>query len=345
MGAESFTDKMPPMPKEYLRPEPLENEHSFRALRPRSLDEFVGQDKVKERLRIYIQAARERGEPLDHVLLLSPPGLGKTTLAYIIAQELGVRIQVSSGPAIERPGDLAAILTHLEKGDIFFIDEIHRLRRQVEEVLYPAMEEWKLDIVIGEGPHARSIRLDLAPFTLIGATTREGLLTAPLRDRFEVIFRLEYYSPEELAEIIRRAGERLGIEVSPEGAMELASRSRGTPRIALRLLKRARDVAQVEGKGIVDLKVARRTLELLGIDDEGLDPLDRKILEIIIDRFDGGPVGLETLSAALGEDKDTVMEFYEPYLIAKGFLRRTPQGRVATEKAYQHLGKPAAKLF
>ncbi|NOX45052.1 MAG: Holliday junction branch migration DNA helicase RuvB [Caldiserica bacterium] len=336
---------MAPMPGNLLRPEPQEPEGTLRALRPRTLDEFVGQERIKERLRIYIRAARERGEPLDHVLLLSPPGLGKTTLAHIIAHELGVRIQVSSGPAIERPGDLAAILTHLRRGDVFFIDEIHRLRRQVEEVLYPAMEDWKIDIVIGEGPHARSIRLDLAPFTLIGATTREGLLTAPLRDRFEVVFRLEYYRPEELAEIVRRAGTRMGLEVTPDGALELASRSRGTPRIALRLLRRARDLAQVEGEGVVDLPIARRTLELLGIDHEGLDSLDRKILEVIIDRFDGGPVGIETLAAALGEDKDTVMEFYEPYLIAKGFLRRTPQGRMATEKAYRHLGRPTASLF
>ena len=336
---------MAPMPGNLLRPEPQEPEGTLRALRPRTLEEFVGQERIKERLRIYIRAARERGEPLDHVLLLSPPGLGKTTLAHIIAHELGVRIQVSSGPAIERPGDLAAILTHLRRGDVFFIDEIHRLRRQVEEVLYPAMEDWKIDIVIGEGPHARSIRLDLAPFTLIGATTREGLLTAPLRDRFEVVFRLEYYRPEELAEIVRRAGTRMGLEVTPEGALELAARSRGTPRIALRLLRRARDLAQVEGEGVVDLPIARRTLELLGIDHEGLDSLDRKILEVIIDRFDGGPVGIETLAAALGEDKDTVMEFYEPYLIAKGFLRRTPQGRMATEKAYRHLGRPTASLF
>ena len=336
---------MAPMPGNLLRPEPQEPEGNLRALRPRTLEEFVGQERIKERLRIYIRAARERGEPLDHVLLLSPPGLGKTTLAHIIANELGVRIQVSSGPAIERPGDLAAILTHLRRGDVFFIDEIHRLRRQVEEVLYPAMEDWKIDIVIGEGPHARSIRLDIAPFTLIGATTREGLLTAPLRDRFEVVFRLDYYRPEELAEIVRRAGARMGLEVTPEGALELASRSRGTPRIALRLLRRARDLAQVEGEGVVDLPIAQRTLELLGIDHEGLDSLDRKILEVIIDRFDGGPVGIETLAAALGEDKDTVMEFYEPYLIAKGFLRRTPQGRIATEKAYRHLGRPTAQLF
>ncbi len=333
------------MARDWLRRDLMEGDQALRVLRPRTLDEFVGQERIKERLRIYIQAAKERGEPLDHVLLLSPPGLGKTTLAHIIANELGVRIQVSSGPAIERPGDLAAILTHLEAGDVFFVDEIHRLRRQVEEVLYPAMEEWKLDIVLGEGPHARSIRLDLAPFTLVGATTREGMLTAPLRDRFEVIFRLEYYKPEELAEIIRRAGERLGLEVTPEGALELAARARGTPRIALRLLRRARDMAQVQGKGVLDQEIARRTLELLGIDHEGLDALDRRILEVIIDRFDGGPVGLETLAAALGEDKDTLLEFYEPYLISKGFLRRTPQGRVATEKAYQHLGRSTASLF
>ncbi len=333
------------MAKDWLRRDLMEGDQALRVLRPRTLDEFVGQERIKERLRIYIQAAKERGEPLDHVLLLSPPGLGKTTLAHIIANELGVRIQVSSGPAIERPGDLAAILTHLEAGDVFFVDEIHRLRRQVEEVLYPAMEEWKLDIVLGEGPHARSIRLDLAPFTLVGATTREGMLTAPLRDRFEVIFRLEYYKPEELAEIIRRAGGRLGLEVTPEGALELAARARGTPRIALRLLRRARDMAQVQGKGVLDQEIARRTLELLGIDHEGLDALDRRILEVIIDKFDGGPVGLETLAAALGEDKDTLLEFYEPYLISKGFLRRTPQGRMATEKAYQHLGRSTASLF
>ena len=336
---------MAPMSKEWLYPEERGFEKNFRTLRPQTLNEFVGQEKIKERLRIYIQAAKERGEPLDHVLLLSPPGLGKTTLAHIIANELGVRIQISSGPAIERPGDLAAILTHLKRGDVFFIDEIHRLRRQVEEVLYPAMEEWKLDIVLGEGPHARSIRLDLAPFTLIGATTREGLLTAPLRDRFEVVFRLDYYTPEELAEIIRRAGERMRLEVTSEGALELAARARGTPRIALRLLRRARDLAQVEGNGVVDQGIARRTLELLGIDHEGLDSLDRKILEVIIDRFEGGPVGIETLAAALGEDKETVTEFYEPYLIAKGFLRRTPQGRIATEKAYQHLGRTTTGLF
>jgi len=329
----------------FLKPETEHVDQSLRALRPTLLDEFVGQEGIKRRLRIYIEAAKARGEPLDHVLLLSPPGLGKTTLAHIIAHEMGVNIKVSSGPAIERPGDLAAILTRLSPGDVFFIDEIHRLRRQVEEVLYPAMEEYKLDIVLGEGPHARSLRLDLAPFTLVGATTREGLLTSPLRDRFEVTFRLEFYTPQELSEIIRRAGARLGVKVSEEGAWELATRARGTPRIALRLLRRARDVAQVAKAPLIDRELARRTLDMLGIDEEGLDGLDRRILEVIIDRFDGGPVGLETLAAALGEDRDTISEVYEPYLIARGFIRRTPQGRQATEKAYRHLGRSSQSLF
>jgi len=329
----------------FLKPETEYVDQSLRALRPTLLDEFVGQEGIKRRLRIYIEAAKGRGEPLDHVLLLSPPGLGKTTLAHIIAHEMGVNIKVSSGPAIERPGDLAAILTRLSPGDVFFIDEIHRLRRQVEEVLYPAMEEYKLDIVLGEGPHARSLRLDLAPFTLVGATTREGLLTSPLRDRFEVTFRLEFYTPQELSEIIRRAGARLGVEVSEDGAWELATRARGTPRIALRLLRRARDVAQVASAPCVDGDLAKRTLDMLGIDEEGLDGLDRRILEVIIDRFDGGPVGLETLAAALGEDRDTISEVYEPYLIARGFIRRTPQGRQVTEKAYRHLGRTSTSLF
>jgi Holliday junction DNA helicase RuvB len=314
-------------------------------LRPRTLEEFVGQKKVKERLKVYIQAAKARGEPLDHVLLLSPPGLGKTTLAHIIAHEMGVKIKVSSGPALERPGDLAAILTHLSPGDILFVDEIHRLRPQVEEILYPAMEDWKLPIVLGEGPHARCIELPLAPFTLIGATTREGLLTTPLRDRFEVVFRLDFYRPEELAEILVRAAQRLGIGIETEAAWELAQRARGTPRIALRLLRRARDVAQVQGLSTITHGVAQETLRMLGIDEEGLDELDRRILEVMIDRFDGGPVGLETLSAALGEDPETISELYEPYLIALGFIRKTPQGRVATERAYAHLGRPFPRLL
>ncbi len=333
------------MPNRWLDPRAELTEPQLRTLRPRTLEEFVGQEKVKERLKVYIQAAKARGEPLDHVLLLSPPGLGKTTLAHIIAHEMGVKIKVSSGPALERPGDLAAILTHLSPGDILFVDEIHRLRPQVEEILYPAMEDWKLPIVLGEGPHARCIELPLAPFTLIGATTREGLLTTPLRDRFEVVFRLDFYRPEELAEILLRAAQRLGIGIEPEAAWELAQRARGTPRIALRLLRRARDVAQVQGLSTITHAVAQETLRMLGIDEEGLDELDRRILEVMIDRFDGGPVGLETLSAALGEDPETISELYEPYLIALGFIRKTPQGRVATERAYTHLGRPFPRLL
>jgi Holliday junction DNA helicase RuvB len=333
------------MPNRWLDPRAELSEPQLRTLRPRTLEEFVGQEKVKERLRVYIQAAKARGEPLDHVLLLSPPGLGKTTLAHIIAHEMGVKIKVSSGPALERPGDLAAILTHLSPGDILFVDEIHRLRPQVEEILYPAMEDWKLPIVLGEGPHARCIELPLAPFTLIGATTREGLLTTPLRDRFEVVFRLDFYRPEELAEILVRAAQRLGIGIETEAAWELAQRARGTPRIALRLLRRARDVAQVQGLSTITHGAAQETLRMLGIDEEGLDELDRRILEVMIDRFDGGPVGLETLSAALGEDPETISELYEPYLIALGFIRKTPQGRVATERAYAHLGRPFPRLL
>ncbi len=335
---------MLPMPERYVSPQRQEGDLP-RTFRPKSLDEFVGQDSVRQRLKVYIQAAKARGEPLDHVLLLSPPGLGKTTLASIIAQEMGSQLKVSSGPAIERPGDLAAILTHLQPGDVLFIDEIHRLRPHVEEILYPAMEEYKLDIVVGEGPHARSIRLNLAPFTLVGATTREGLLTTPLRDRFEVVFRLEFYKPEELAEILRRAAPHLGTAVEPEAARELACKARGTPRVALRLLRRARDVAQVQGLKAVTLAVAQETLRMLGIDERGLDALDRKILEVLIDRFDGGPAGLESLAAALGEDPDTIADLYEPYLIAEGMIRRTPQGRVATERAYAHLGRISTRLL
>ena len=328
-----------------LDPRPEVAGPQLRTLRPKTLAEFVGQEKVKERLRVYIQAAKARGEPLDHVLLLSPPGLGKTTLAHIIASEMGVQIKVSSGPALERPGDLAAILTHLSPGDILFVDEIHRLRPQVEEILYPAMEDWRLPIVLGEGPHARCIELPLSPFTLIGATTREGLLTTPLRDRFEVVFRLEFYQPEELAEIVRRAAPRLGMEIEPAAAWELGAKARGTPRIALRLLRRARDLAQVRGMTTVTAAVAKETLRMLGIDEQGLDELDRRILEVVIDRFNGGPVGLETLGAALGEDPDTIADLYEPYLIALGFIKKTPQGRMATERAYAHLGRPFPRLI
>jgi len=333
------------MRSRWLDPQAEATEPQLRALRPQTLEEFVGQEKIKERLRVYIQAAKARGEPLDHVLLLSPPGLGKTTLAHIIAHEMGVQIKVSSGPALERPGDLAAILTHLAPGDILFVDEIHRLHPKVEEILYPAMEDWKLPIVLGEGPHARCIELPLAPFTLIGATTREGLLTTPLRDRFEVVFRLEFYRPEELAEILRRAAPKLGVGITAEAAEELGARARGTPRIALRLLRRARDVAQVQGLSTITLAVAQETLRMLGIDEAGLDELDRRILAVMMDRFEGGPVGLETLSAALGEDPETIAELYEPYLIALGFIRKTPQGRVATERAYAHLGRTPTRLL
>ncbi len=323
----------------------LEEELVFTTLRPTTLDEFVGQTGIKEKLRIYVAATQGRNEPLDHVLLHSPPGLGKTTLAHIIAAEMGVNIRVSSGPAIEKAGDLAAILTNLQPRDIFFIDEIHRLRRSVEEILYPAMEDYKIDIILGEGPNAQSLRIDLPPFTLIGATTRAGLISAPLRDRFEVSFRLSFYGPEELRAIIIRAGEILGIEVIPEGAWELAKRARGTPRIANRLLRRTRDYAQVKGAGKIDMETAKRSLAMLEIDEVGLDRLDRAVLEAIVSKFNGGPVGLDTLAAALSEEKDTITDVVEPYLLKEGFIQRTPQGRVATERAYTHLGKEEPRLI
>lgn len=323
----------------------LEEELVFTTLRPTKLDEFVGQTGIKEKLRIYVAATQGRNEPLDHVLLHSPPGLGKTTLAHIIAAEMGVNIRVSSGPAIEKAGDLAAILTNLQPRDIFFIDEIHRLRRSVEEILYPAMEEYKIDIILGEGPNAQSLRIDLPPFTLIGATTRAGLISAPLRDRFEVSFRLSFYGPEELRAIIIRAGEILGIEVIPEGAGELAKRARGTPRIANRLLRRTRDYAQVKGAGKIDMETAKRSLAMLEIDEVGLDRLDRAVLEAIVSKFNGGPVGLDTLAAALSEEKDTITDVVEPYLLKEGFIQRTPQGRVATDRAYTHLGKEEPRLI
>ena len=311
-----------------------------KGLRPESLDQYVGQSKAKNNLKIFIEAAKSRNEPLDHVLFYGPPGLGKTTLATIIAHEMGVHIKVTSGPAIEKPGEMAAILNNLAENDILFIDEIHRLNRQVEEVLYPAMEDYSIDIMIGKGQGARSIRLDLPKFTLVGATTRAGLLTAPLRDRFGVINKLEFYTVDELKQIIIRSAGLLNVEIDEKGATELARRSRGTPRLANRLLKRVRDFAQVKYDGVITEDVAHLALDLLEVDKLGLDKGDRSILETMIDKFDGGPVGLDTLAAALGEDSGTLEDVYEPYLIQNGLLQRTPRGRIATRLAYEHLGVP-----
>lgn len=310
------------------------------SLRPKSLDEYIGQDKAKDNLRIYITAAKQRKESLDHCLLYGPPGLGKTTLSGIIARELGVNLRVTSGPAIEKQGDLVAILTSLEEGDVLFIDEIHRLSRNVEEILYPAMEDFSLDIIIGKGPSARSIRIDVPKFTLVGATTRSGQLTAPLRDRFGVLLRLELYTPEQLAQIVIRSAGILGIDIDKDGALEIASRSRGTPRIANRLLKRVRDIAQVEYNGMIDEKTAQAALERFEIDELGLDDFDRKMLGVIINNYGGGPVGLDTLAAALGEEAVTIEDVYEPYLMQLGFLSRTARGRCVTKLAYDHLGIP-----
>lgn len=308
------------------------------SLRPKTLEEYIGQDKVKENLKIYITAARQRKESLDHVLLYGPPGLGKTTLAGIIAKEMGVNLRVTSGPAIEKQGDLVAILTSLEEGDVLFIDEIHRLPRNVEEILYPAMEDFSLDIIIGKGPSARSIRLDVPHFTLVGATTRSGQLTAPLRDRFGVLLRLDLYSPEQLAEIIIRSAGILGIGIDRDGALEIASRSRGTPRIANRLLKRVRDIAQVQFDGMIDENTASVALKRFEIDELGLDEFDRRMLTAIISNYNGGPVGLDTLAAAIGEEAVTIEDVYEPYLMQIGFLTRTARGRCVTALAYEHLG-------
>ena len=308
------------------------------SLRPKTLNDYIGQEKAKENLKIYIEAAKMRGENLDHVLLYGPPGLGKTTLSNIIAAEMGVNIRITSGPAIEKQGDLAALLTNLAEGDVLFIDEIHRLSRSVEEILYPAMEDNALDIIIGKGPAARSIRIDLPRFTLIGATTRAGQLTTPLRDRFGVILKLELYSPEELTTIVKRSASILGLDITDDGALEIASRSRGTPRIANRLLKRVRDFAQVGGSDTIDSKIANYALQKLEIDNLGLDNTDRKMLETIIKFYDGGPVGLETLAATVGEEAITLEDVYEPYLLQIGYLSRTPRGRCVTRLAYEHLG-------
>ncbi len=310
------------------------------SLRPQLLDEYIGQERIKSNLKVYMQAAKARGESLDHVLFYGPPGLGKTTLSGIIANEMGVHMKVTSGPVIEKPGEMAAILNNLQEGDVLFVDEIHRLNRQVEEVLYPAMEDFAIDIMLGKESSARSIRLDLPHFTLVGATTRAGLLTAPLRDRFGVIQKMEFYRPEELQIIVERSAGVLGVEIEPEGAAEIARRSRGTPRLANRLLKRVRDFAQVKYDGVITKQVADFALDILDVDKLGLDNNDRNILMMMIEKFGGGPVGLDTLAAALGEDAGTLEDVYEPYLLMNGFLNRTPRGRVATESAYRHLGIP-----
>ena len=307
-----------------------------RALRPQLIGDFVGQNSVKEQMQIFVEAARKRHEPLDHTLIFGPPGLGKTTLAHIVANEMEVGLKTTSGPVIEKAGELVALLSNLEENDVLFIDEIHRLSASVEEILYPAMEDFRIDIVIGEGPAARSIPYTLKPFTLIGATTRAGLLTSPLRDRFGIVHRLEFYAVEELTEIVTRSGQRLDVKVDAEGALEIARRARGTPRVANRLLRRVRDYAEVRADGIVSAETADAALELLNVDEEGIDAMDRKLLLTILEKFSGGPVGLDSLAAAIGEERDTIEDVVEPYLIQQGYMMRTPRGRVATERAYHH---------
>ena len=336
------------MTEQFLAPALRPDEDELdRSLRPRNLDDFVGQERVKEQLDIALQAARARAEPLDHVLLVGPPGLGKTSLAYIVREELGVGIRCVAGPALERKGDMASILTALEPRDVLFVDEIHRLSSAVEEVLYPALEDFRLDIVVGQGHAARTLTLEVPPFTLVGATTRTGLLTTPLRDRFGMTFRLEYYEPEELSFIVRRSAGILGVEIADEAADEIASRSRGTPRVSNRILRRVRDVAEVRHEGVVTAEVAAEALELLEVDGHGLERTDRALLLAIVDRFDGGPVGLSTLAVALGEEPDTIEDVYEPYLLQLGFIERTPRGRVVTKLGREHVGaaKRAEALF
>jgi len=324
-----------------IDPEPdIEELPSEVSLRPKSLDDYVGQDELKRNLRVFIEAAKARSEALDHVLFHGSPGLGKTSLAHIIANELKVNINSTSGPVIERPGDLAAILTSLQPRDVLFIDEVHRLNHVVEEILYPAMEDFQLDIIIGQGPSARTMKIPLPPFTLVGATTRVGLLTPPLRERFGVVLRVEFYSPEELRKIVQRSAKLLDIPISEDGAFELSGRSRGTPRVANRLLRRVRDYAQVEAQGVITQEVAKEALDMLGVDGRGLDKMDRHIMLTIIQKFNGGPIGLDTLSAAVSEEKDTLEDVYEPFLIQMGYIKRTPRGRVATKLAYSHFGIP-----
>lgn len=333
------TDDFAPAPRVVsAAPMSPKEEAIERALRPKLLDEYVGQMKIREQLEIFIGAAKKRNEALDHVLLFGPPGLGKTTLSHIIAQELGVNLRQTSGPVLEKPKDLAALLTNLEPNDVLFIDEIHRLSPVVEEILYPALEDYQIDIMIGEGPAARSIKLDLQPFTLVGATTRAGMLTNPLRDRFGIVARLEFYTAEELTRIVKRSAGLLHVPTDPDGAFEIARRSRGTPRIANRLLRRVRDYADVKGDGRITVDIANRALVMLDVDPQGFDVMDRKLLETVIHRFDGGPVGLDNIAASIGEERDTIEDVIEPYLIQQGYLQRTPRGRIATLAAYRHLG-------